>query len=85
MRLMLSSDHRYPAYAQVGNGLHPQPYPSGSGYWIHDLLVKGLAELGHDVFYLLPKGSDQPMPEGVTLLSKPIPEADVLHTIRLSR
>src|SRR6266851_5313610 len=81
MRLMLSSDHRYPAYAGTGNGLHPKPYPSGSGYWIHDLLVKGLAELGHDVFYLLPKGSDQTLPEGVTLLSKPIPEADVLHTI----
>ena len=49
MRLLLSSTHRYPAFGDVGSGLHPKLFPSGSGFHIHDLLVKGLAELGHEV------------------------------------
>ena len=57
MRILLSSEHSYPAFGPVGSGLHPRTYPSGSGFWIHDLLMKGLAELGHDVFYLLPRGN----------------------------
>jgi len=47
MRILLASEHRYPAFGTVGSGLHPRTYPSGSGYWIHDMLMKGLAELGH--------------------------------------
>ena len=81
MRILLSSDHRYPAFGEIGTGLHPKPYPSGSGFWIHDLLVKGLAELGHDVFYRLPKGADRPLPAGVTLVAKPVADVDMLHTI----
>lgn len=81
MRVLLSSDHRYPAFGEKGVGLHPKAFPSGSGFWIHDLLVKGLAELGHDVFYLLRKGADKPLPDGVTLVSEPTPDADILHTI----
>lgn len=81
MRLLLSSNHRYPAFGEIGSGLHPKPFPSGSGFFIHDLLAKGLAELGHDVFYLLPKGADQPLPAGVKLVSAPTPDADVMHTI----
>ena len=56
-------------------------FPSGSGYLIHDLMVKGLAELGHDVFYLLRKGAAKLLPDGVTLVSKPIPDVDLLHTM----
>jgi glycosyltransferase involved in cell wall biosynthesis len=81
MRLLLSSDHKYPAFGRIGSGPHPKPFPSGSGYLIHDLLAKGLAELGHDVFYLLAKGAEEPLPPGVELVSKSIPEVDVLHTI----
>jgi glycosyltransferase involved in cell wall biosynthesis len=81
MRLLLSSNHRYPAFGGPGIGLHPKTFPSGSGFLIHDLLVKGLAELGHDVFYLLGQGTEEPLPAGVTLVSKPIPDADVLHTM----
>lgn len=81
MRLLIASPHRYPALREVGSGRHPKPLPSGSGYLIHDLLVKGLAELGHDVFYLLRKGADKPLPAGVTLVSEPGMESDVLHTI----
>jgi glycosyltransferase involved in cell wall biosynthesis len=81
MRLLLSSDHRYPAFHGIGSGRHPKLFPSGSGFLIHDLLVKGLAELGHDVFYLLRKGADKPLPAGATLVSSPVPDADVLHTL----
>jgi len=81
MRILLSSDHGYPAFGEVGVGPHPKSYPSGSGFWIHDLLAQGLAELGHDVLYLLPGGADKPLPPGVTLVSTPMPDADILHTI----
>lgn len=81
MRILLSSDHRYPAFEKVGSGLHPKPFPSGSAYLVHDLLARGLAELGHDVFYLLRDGAGQPLPAGVTLVSDSIPDVDILHTV----
>lgn len=81
MRVLLSSKHRYPAFGEVGAGLQPRKYPSGSAFFIHDLLAKGLAELGHEVFYLLPKGSDTSLPDGVTLVSECDQDIDILHTI----
>jgi glycosyltransferase involved in cell wall biosynthesis len=81
MRILISSTHRYPALTDVGSGLEPKALPSGSGYLVHDLMVRGLAELGHHVFYLLHKGSDKPLPEGVTLVSEPVLDVDVCHTI----
>lgn len=81
MRVLLSSEHRYPAFDEVGSGQHPRSYPSGSGFWIHDLIAKGLAELGHEVFYLLPNGAQGPLPPGVQLVSTPVWDADILHTI----
>ena len=80
MRILLSSDHRYPAFRGNGIGLEPSPFPSGSGYHIHDLLMKGLVQLGHEVFYLLP-GADKPLPPGATFVSEAPPGADVLHTV----
>jgi len=56
-------------------------YPSGSAFFIHDLLAKGLAELGHEVYYLLPEGSDGPLPPGVMLTSECVADVDILHTI----
>lgn len=81
MRILLSSEHRYPAFGGAGSGLHPRMYPSGSGFWIHDMLMKGLVELGHEVFYLLEKGAAVPLPAGATLVSEPVWDADILHTI----
>src|SRR6266576_1649100 len=81
MRIVLSSSHRYPAFSEVGKGPHPMLFPSGSGYMIHDLLAKGLAELGHEVFYLLRKGADQPLPPGVRLVSQLPGDAHMLHTL----
>ena len=62
MRILLASEHRYPAFGTVGSGLHPRTYPSGSGFWIHDMLMKGLIELGHEVFYFLADGAAMPLP-----------------------
>ena len=81
MRVLLSSRHKYPAFDKVGAGLEPRPFPSGSGFFIHDLLAKGLAELGHEVVYVLPQGADSPLPPGVTLAAKPQGDVDIIHTI----
>jgi glycosyltransferase involved in cell wall biosynthesis len=79
MRILLSSNHRYPAYPDVGTGLHPSELPSGSGHHIQDLMAKGLTELGHEVFYLLRKGISKALPSGVTLVSEPLDNADIYH------
>lgn len=81
MRVLLSSKHRYPAAEEVGTGLNPRPFPSGSGFFIQDLVAKGLAELGHEVFYVLPKGAARPLPPGVTLASEPRGDVDIIHTL----
>jgi hypothetical protein len=81
VRILLSSEHRYPAFGALGSGLHPRTYPSGSGFLIHDLLMKGLTELGHEVFYLLGQGAAAPLPPGAKLVSEPVWDADILHTI----
>ena len=81
MRILLSSEHRYPAFGTLGSGPHPRMYPSGSGFWIHDMLMKGLTELGHEVFYFLADGAAMPLPPGATLVSKPVWDCDILHTI----
>lgn len=65
----------------MGSGLHPKLFPSASGYWIHDLLARGLAELGHHVFYMLRHGAHAPLPPGVRLVSNPVCNADILHTM----
>lgn len=81
MRVLLSSEHRYPAFGERGTGLNPRLYPSGSGFLIHDLVMKGLVELGHEVFYFLPRGADYPLPPGASLVSEPVWDADILHTV----
>ncbi len=81
MRVLLSSTHRYPAFGESGIGLHPKAFPSGSSFYIHDLLAQGLGELGHEVFYFLRNGADAPAPTGVTLVSEPVSDAHILHTI----
>jgi glycosyltransferase involved in cell wall biosynthesis len=42
-------------------------------------MAKGLSELGHQVFYQLPKGAAKPLPSGVTLVSEPVAEVDIYH------
>ena len=85
MRVLLSSDHEYPSSNGHGSGLHPKAFPSGSGYILHDLLAKGLAELGHEVSYLVRRlradFSENEVPPGIKLVFAPDFTADVLHTI----
>ncbi len=45
-----------------------------------DLVAKGLAELSHDVFYLVPHAADQLAARGITLVAEPVRDAEVLHT-----
>ncbi len=69
MRILLASRHRYPA--SVG-GI--------GGARVFDGLAKGLAELGHEVFYYVQQGLSVPLPCGVRLVQRPIPPIDIVHT-----
>ncbi len=81
MRILLAAPHRYPASGPIGSGLHPKQYPSGSGYHLHDLLARGLAEAGHQVFYYLGSGAESDPPPGVTLVSEPCTDVDICHAV----
>jgi glycosyltransferase involved in cell wall biosynthesis len=80
MRILLAAKHNYPARESVGSGLRPKRFPSGSGGATHDLIAKGLAELGHDVFYLVPHPVNERPAKGITLVAEPVRDAEVLHT-----
>lgn len=84
MRILLWSTHRYTPHVGRGTGLHPRHFASGSGHYLHDLLAKGLAELGHDVFYYLDEGAEK-APSGITIVSNPIPDIDILHSYSVDR
>jgi glycosyltransferase involved in cell wall biosynthesis len=79
MRVLLSSKHRFPAYDESGSGRKPMEWPSGSAFLIHDLIARGLSELGHSVFYLLSGGARDTLPAGVALVSEPVFDVDILH------
>ena len=78
---MLSSNHRYPAFAGGGSGRHPKQWSSGSAHYIQDLIVKGLSELGCEVFYLPSDGASEPLPSGATLITEPVSDVDIYHNI----
>jgi glycosyltransferase involved in cell wall biosynthesis len=63
--------------------MRPVPYPSGSAFHLQDLLARGLAEAGHQVFYLLQGGARAPLPPGVTLVPGIVEEIDVYHAIAI--
>jgi glycosyltransferase involved in cell wall biosynthesis len=79
MRVLIGSNHRYPAYGPVGTGRRPRDFPSGSAPHLQDLLARGLAELGHDVRYLLRNGGDA-LPPGVRMVSEPMANIDIYQT-----
>jgi glycosyltransferase involved in cell wall biosynthesis len=80
MKILLWSNHRHGSYFANGVGLHPREFPSGSGYYMHDVLAKGLAETGHEVYYHLPAETATPLPEGVKQVGSPPSEfVDILH------
>src|SRR5215471_9537334 len=81
MRVLLSSNHTYPADRERGSGREPMQWPSGSGFLVHDLIAKGLAELGHTFYYLLKNGADSLPPFGLQVVDEPVWDVDVLHTM----
>ncbi len=68
MRICISSDHRYPGKLY-----------GKSPHIVHDNLVKGLAEMGHDVFYRLLEEPEVPLPKGVTYVPDFRYDVDILH------
>ncbi|MDJ0840928.1 MAG: glycosyltransferase [Acidobacteriota bacterium] len=79
MRILFESNHVYPAGGSTGTGLSPNSLATGGSSMVHDLLARALAELGHQVFYLLPNSRDPDLPDGVTHLTHPIVDVDVFH------
>jgi glycosyltransferase involved in cell wall biosynthesis len=74
MRILLTSDHRYPARMFPLNGR------AKASARITDLTAEALAELGHDVWYELEEGFEIPLPHGARpLLPGHRPEVDVIH------
>lgn len=43
--------------------------------------MKGLVELGHDVFYLPSDGASEPLPSRATLITEPVADFDIYHNI----
>jgi glycosyltransferase involved in cell wall biosynthesis len=85
MRILLWSNHSYGSCFGNGAGRRKREFPSGSGHYLHDLLAKGLAELGHEVFYYLPAGLSEPLPVGVERITVPPESIDILHNYSSSR
>jgi glycosyltransferase involved in cell wall biosynthesis len=78
MKIMLAAKHRYPA-GGVGCGCRVNPRATGGASLVHDTLARGLAELGHEVFYVLQGGFDGPPPEGIRFCDRPVRDAQVMH------
>jgi glycosyltransferase involved in cell wall biosynthesis len=79
MKILFTCDHTYPL-PRTGVGRNPKAMPSASAQRIHDWLGKGLAELGHEVVYVLEEEpAGEPLP-GVRIVRAPEPDADIVHT-----
>ena len=85
MKILLWSNQPYGSAFGNGVGRAPRAIPSGSGHYIHDLLAKGLAELGHEVFYHLEAGTATPLPPGVRMVQTPPDDVEILHNYSSSR
>jgi glycosyltransferase involved in cell wall biosynthesis len=68
VRICVTARHRYPA-----GGTGP------SGGHVFDLLVRGLAGLGHEVFYCPQLGASAPPPPGVRIVDRPAWDVDIVH------
>jgi glycosyltransferase involved in cell wall biosynthesis len=74
MRILLTSDHRYPARLFPLNG------KAKASARITDLTMEALAELGHEVWYELEDGFELPLPHGARPLRPGHrPPVDVIH------
>jgi glycosyltransferase involved in cell wall biosynthesis len=79
VRVLLTGDHRYPASRFPARGI------GRASARVLDLLARGLAELGHGVFYALAGGAEERLPEGVVAATEfHARDVDVVHHQRLS-
>ncbi|HEX7155095.1 MAG TPA: glycosyltransferase [Thermoanaerobaculia bacterium] len=81
MKVLLTGDHDYPL-ARVSAGRRPKPMPSGSAQRVHELIAKGLAELGHEVVVCLANEPTGAPPPGIRV-TRTLERADILHTYAL--
>ena len=81
LRIMLSSDHEYPAFNGVSFGPHPKEFSSGSGHHLQDLLARGLSEAGHEVLYYLPRGAERSLASGNSVDLRPDTSVDVYQNM----
>jgi glycosyltransferase involved in cell wall biosynthesis len=84
MRILLASGHHYPADNNRGTGLNASPNPSRAPQIVHDLLARGLGELGHTVYYKLDGGQSESFPPGVFPVLDALPVVDICHNIESS-
>ena len=74
-----------PSNSNRSVGLNASPNPSRAPQIVHDLLAKGLGELGHTVFYKLDGGQSESLPPGVFPVPDTLPEVDICHNIESSK
>ena len=83
MRVLLTAGHVYPMSALRGAGREVTPFPSGSAQRLQDWTAKALAEMGHDVVYVV-SGQKAAPPPGVVLVEGidrvDFSRIDVAHT-----
>jgi hypothetical protein len=83
MRILLHSDHSYPIDDGQSRGRTLRYEPSGAPQMIHDLLARGLAELGHEVLYFLEQGAATSPPPGITITTTPRSDVDIAHNFEV--
>lgn len=84
MRILIASDHNYPAYPSINEELAytERNYKTSlSSRYLMDLAVKGLAELGHEVFYWLPRKKFRKVPKGVKIVNEIPPNLDIAQIL----
>jgi glycosyltransferase involved in cell wall biosynthesis len=79
MKILFSDSHTYPFASPAGSGKKVTDWPSGSSKYAHDLMVRALAEAGHDVFYFI-KHTEKITPHpGIHLIDHLKNDVDVVH------
>lgn len=84
MRILMTSDHIYPAFPSILDSEinSNRNYKSSfSSRFLQDLIAKGLVELGHQVFYWLPLGNHQNVPSGIEIVDQLPLEIDIAHLL----
>jgi len=79
MKILFSDSHIYPFVKFSGTGKNVTAWPSGSGKYVHDLMVKALAEKGHEIFYMIESSGNVLLPKGVKIINKYKDDIDIVH------